>query len=262
MQKGGTRWLYDSLSTHPDVWLPPVKELHYFDGKFRSGRARWVLDRSLRRIVAGMSVDTEDLEFLRRAAIPRRISDEDYAGFFTSTRKRVTGEVTPSYSTLDGDRIRHVAALFPELKLILMIRDPAARAWSQLSMDALHHRVAQDALSDPDRVRALLGRARISQRSSASATYRRWAEVFGQERVLVLFSDHLRSEPDSVCRRAWRFLDLRTTPQLIQGALVADAKKDVRRLRPTPEVAALLAEEFSDEVAQCRELFGGPALNW
>ena len=30
-QKGGTRWLYDQLQLHPDFWMPPVKELHYFD---------------------------------------------------------------------------------------------------------------------------------------------------------------------------------------------------------------------------------------
>ncbi|MBI4357808.1 MAG: sulfotransferase [Candidatus Omnitrophica bacterium] len=30
-QKAGTTWLYHVLRAHPDIWLPPVKELHYFD---------------------------------------------------------------------------------------------------------------------------------------------------------------------------------------------------------------------------------------
>ena len=30
-QKSGTTWLYHNLKQHPQVWLPPVKELHYFD---------------------------------------------------------------------------------------------------------------------------------------------------------------------------------------------------------------------------------------
>jgi hypothetical protein len=30
-QKAGTTWLYQVLRVHPGVWLPPVKELHYFD---------------------------------------------------------------------------------------------------------------------------------------------------------------------------------------------------------------------------------------
>src|SRR5438094_376898 len=28
--KGGTTWLYQQLDSHPDFWMPPVKELHYF----------------------------------------------------------------------------------------------------------------------------------------------------------------------------------------------------------------------------------------
>jgi hypothetical protein len=30
-QKSGTTWLHDNLARHPQVWLPPVKEIHYFD---------------------------------------------------------------------------------------------------------------------------------------------------------------------------------------------------------------------------------------
>ena len=30
-QKAGTTWLYENLSRHPDVVMPPMKEIHYFD---------------------------------------------------------------------------------------------------------------------------------------------------------------------------------------------------------------------------------------
>ena len=30
-QKAGTTWLALNLGVHPQVWLPPIKELHYFD---------------------------------------------------------------------------------------------------------------------------------------------------------------------------------------------------------------------------------------
>src|SRR2546423_15689927 len=30
-QKAGTGWLYEQLRNHPDFWMPPMKELHYFD---------------------------------------------------------------------------------------------------------------------------------------------------------------------------------------------------------------------------------------
>jgi hypothetical protein len=30
-QKAGTRWLYDQVAAHPGAWLPPIKELHFFN---------------------------------------------------------------------------------------------------------------------------------------------------------------------------------------------------------------------------------------
>src|ERR1700757_3086986 len=37
--KSGTTWLYQQLDSHPDFWMPPVKELHYFDQLSRVQRA-------------------------------------------------------------------------------------------------------------------------------------------------------------------------------------------------------------------------------
>ena len=37
-QKAATSWLDSILRNHPDVWLPPVKELHYWSD------ADWVRD--------------------------------------------------------------------------------------------------------------------------------------------------------------------------------------------------------------------------
>src|SRR5262245_8141276 len=31
LHKGGTTWLYQQLDSHPDFWMPPLKELHYLD---------------------------------------------------------------------------------------------------------------------------------------------------------------------------------------------------------------------------------------
>ena len=33
-QKAGTTWLADYLRDHPEVHLPPVKEVHFFDARF------------------------------------------------------------------------------------------------------------------------------------------------------------------------------------------------------------------------------------
>src|SRR5207247_10081781 len=68
-QKGGTSWLYRQLESHPDFWMPPVKELHYFDelsrippvasARPRDDRDRRFLER-IRRLSAKSHVDLED----------------------------------------------------------------------------------------------------------------------------------------------------------------------------------------------------------
>src|SRR5205814_8495954 len=37
--KAGSTWLYQQLDSHPDFWMPPVKELHYFDQLSSAQRA-------------------------------------------------------------------------------------------------------------------------------------------------------------------------------------------------------------------------------
>ena len=39
VQKGGTTSLHCLLDQHPQVFLPPVKEVHYFSLNFASGEA-------------------------------------------------------------------------------------------------------------------------------------------------------------------------------------------------------------------------------
>ena len=72
-QKGGTRWLYDQLQIHPDFWMPPVKELHYFDrrGRLRRLGESWPAgDKNLKRTnrrqakLALRPLDQRDIDFL------------------------------------------------------------------------------------------------------------------------------------------------------------------------------------------------------
>jgi len=53
--KAGSTWLYQQLDSHPDFWMPPVKELHYFDQLSRVQRAARPRCR-----------DEHDLRFLER----------------------------------------------------------------------------------------------------------------------------------------------------------------------------------------------------
>jgi len=73
-QKGGTSWLYQQLAAHPDFWMAPLKELHYFDLLSRNQHADPPSPR-----------DERDLRFLENArnlSAQSHIDLENYAQLF------------------------------------------------------------------------------------------------------------------------------------------------------------------------------------
>src|ERR1700754_3667019 len=68
-QKAGTGWLYEQLRNHPDFWLPPMKELHYFDrvvsgAKIQRSLAPARKEQDRIRIARERARDQRDNEFL------------------------------------------------------------------------------------------------------------------------------------------------------------------------------------------------------
>jgi len=114
------------LEAHPDFWMPPVKELHYFN---ELGRARPV--RSAR---ARDETGRKFLENVRFLSARSHLDLEDYGRLFACKGSRISGDITPAYSILNDEIIERVVNSFPNLKVIFLARDPVERAWSQLSM--------------------------------------------------------------------------------------------------------------------------------
>ncbi len=124
-QKGGTSWLYQQLASHPDFWMPPIKELHYFDKLSRTKAA------------PPRPRDERDLCFLERIkglSAKSHIALENYARLFEPKGSLLSGDISPTYSMLNDEIIERVVSYFPNLKVIFLARDPVDRAWSQLSM--------------------------------------------------------------------------------------------------------------------------------
>ncbi len=100
-QKGGTTSLYGYLAAHPKVFSALVKEVHYFDFHFDCG-LNWYL-----------------------AHFPPKV--------LTRSRGALTGEASPEYLFTPQTPAR-VAELLPDARLIVMLRNPIDRAYSQYQM--------------------------------------------------------------------------------------------------------------------------------
>lgn len=163
-QKCGTTWLDKMLRYHPHLGLPPRKEMHFFDGNYWRG-LDW------------------------------------YRFHFRGMTGKLRGEITPAYSILPVERIRAVHALNPGMRLVLILRNPVERAWSQSEMALARNR--RRAVSDVPETEFLhhLESEAVLSRSRFSVILRNWLEVFPAEQLLIEFFESLAREPKDLLTR-------------------------------------------------------------
>jgi hypothetical protein len=190
-QRAGSTSLFAQLCAHPGVAPPSHKEIHYFDLQSFRG-LRWY-----------------------RSHFPPA----------AGARGRMTGEASPYYLFHPAVPAR-VAEALPEVRLIAILRDPVARAYSQyqLSVRDGHERLGfEEALAaEPDRLanqegrlctdRAYRSHAHRHQSYAARGLYaeqlRRWREHVAPERLLVVTSEELFADPAATTGTVLEFLGL------------------------------------------------------
>lgn len=214
--KGGTTALDYFLSTHPDICTATQKETHFFvrDVFFRGGPPSY-----------------EWLDF----------SFQHYRG------ERAVGESTPEYMYFSRAAER-MHAYNPRLKLILLLRDPAERAYSQYRMAV--------ARGNENRPFGLALREDLGAHGGAEGTYtaggfylrciRALLKHFPRRQMLFLRSEDLRNRHEETVRTAYRFLGVDPDPvpeqrMLLTGPgppMAADDRRSLVRLYEA-EVRAL-----------------------
>ena len=191
VQKGGTTTLDALLRQHPGLALPRSKELQYFSLHYGLGDA-W------------------------------------YAGQFAAARpEQCLGEITPYYifHPLAAERIH---TLVPEVRLIVLLRDPVERALSQLfhsrrlGLEPLEPESALAAeperMAEAEAVVLAGGRHRSHQEHSYVSRSRyelqlaRYEALFPAQQLLLLRSEDLFRSASEVWERLLQFLALDPMP--------------------------------------------------
>jgi hypothetical protein len=266
-QKCGTTWLHRNLSAHPGAWLPPEKELHFFDERMdaRTGPLSRALGRDDVAIRWRRQVRRQ-LRLLREDPSRRALAswyasyflgawDLDwYRGLFRPGPDQVAGEVTPDYSIVDRDRVEEVQRAFPGLRLVLLVRHPVERIWSHAQM--------QERLGGGSAERIaveMLGRGRPRAYTDYQGQLERWAGVFGDDRVLLGFMEDIAMHPRAVLNTVTDHLGLaRHTRYPAAGRQVHKGGVDVI----PAAVAARLAAGLREEIDHLATEVGGHARWW
>jgi hypothetical protein len=146
-QKAGSTWMARYLRSHPDVYVPPLKEIHYFDAVYLRRLNGHITKRFVRmaeKIANEMAIDSarvshKDKEKYR--ALTDRIkmtreNDYPYMKFFEDrvTDEGVFCDITPAYSMLSSDGYEAILNMHPNIRWVFILRDPVDRYWSALRM--------------------------------------------------------------------------------------------------------------------------------
>jgi len=252
--KGGTTWLYQQLDSHPDFWMPPFKELHYFDQLSNVERASSPRCRDER--------DLRFLESIKNLSAKPYIDIENYARLFEPKGSLLSGDISPNYSTLTNGVIRRVVGYFPNLKVIFLARDPVERVWSHLSMEVRYRQIEPFDVTNIDEVNRNLLRRGLLLRSYPSAVVARWKRHVHPDRFRIYFFDDLQGNPTELRRSILRFLD--ADPDKRGSRAMADNNgwAGMEKLPLTDEVRSHLARFFKKELKTCAARLGGPARDW
>ncbi len=280
-QKAGTRWLYDQLAFHPEFWMPPVKELHFFDGAkpgFRKAkRLQARIDNDLEKVNrmraedASPPLTARDLRFLegylalfgdKKLMKDKASATERYARLFDEKGSHKTGDVTPAYSKLGDDDVRAIVRRFPEAKVVFIAREPVERAWSALGMAARHTKSRIKQPVTPAALRKFLKRKDVAGRSFPSHTVERWRKWAPPGSFECYFFDDLRHDPAGLRARMLKFLG--ADPNLPSGDLEPgfNRKSASAKLVMSDELRETLVGHFAEEIRKCADMLGGRAVEW
>lgn len=220
--KTATTWMYHTLSIHPDIKLPPVKEIRYFwereflnspgyFSRFLSSHWHFYERRKLYRERFACQIKLAikgrfdygrflwDLNF-----ILGRHSDQWYRRLFDTTA--VSGDITPKYSELSDRAIEKIRAVLPELKIIISLRNPVEREWSRAKMN-LCKRMGRQVEDVPcEEWIAHFDEPGQTFASDYLALYRRWSDIFGTDAVFMFYYDELMDDSWALYQRLCRFL--------------------------------------------------------
>jgi hypothetical protein len=264
-QKCGTTWLAEVLRDHPDVFVVPEKELHYYDDHTRHTRG---LDWYLPHFAAGAGATA-------------------------------IGEATPNYlwtRATPHERARHhvstdipekVHADFPDLKLLVCLRDPVDRAVS-----AYHHSIHARYVAPSTRILDAAPTFGIESAGRYAASLRDWFACWPRDRFHVLvYEDDIRTDAkratvDAVCaflgvgaldddaalegvynaRPGSSYLRLHhrwpLVARTLRRAVPAFERLDRHPITVTDAERTELRRRFVDDVLDLEELLGRDLSSW
>lgn len=183
--KGGTTILHDFICDHPEVSIAEKKEIHYFSLYYDKG-------------------------------------EEWYSGHFKGPEKTIIGEASPTYFDMSSFGVlpKLIKNDLPDVKIILIVRDPVARAIShynhfctinkiemlqEIGAERFFNLPYSSSLRETEKLDSYL--FQVLNFSCYRKKFAGYKRVFG-ENILVLNNKDLRQKPQGEMEKVFNHLSL------------------------------------------------------
>ena len=170
-QKSGTTWLYKNMLEHPEIFLPKIKEIHFFDWYFYKG-IQW------------------------------------YSNIFSNIKQRKKGEITPGYSIISEKKIKLIQKINPKLKIILLLRNPVERAWSHavMNLSTIPNKEINK-ITNNEFIKHFNSTSSI-ERGNYPKIINKWSKFFPKEQIFIANYNKIKEAPDHLLNDIFKFLEV------------------------------------------------------
>lgn len=228
VQKSGTTSVYNYLNQHPQIFLSPLKETNFLERDWAS------LEASAKRYPHESCYSLEHYQQL----------------FADVADEAAIGEASPNYLFHYKTAIPEIKKLVPDAKLLVMLRNPVQRAYS----DYLMH--VRDSLSELSLEEHLEKRPNTSHtllKGKYGHQLTEWFQAFPREQFKILFYEDLCQDAQKFTAEIYEFLNVDTsfetdTRKRAQGAQVPK-NNIVNRLLKTENPVRQMASTALRQVA-------------
>jgi hypothetical protein len=171
VQKAGTSWLAEALNEHPEVYIHPKKEGHFFNKE---------------KIY---------------------LNSLHYEYTFKHNNEKIIGEITPAYIS-EKDVPKKIFKYNPDVKLIAILRNPTERCISQYKMEMSRDTIEEnkglwDAFS-----RDLPKYGPMRFRGLYKEQLDNFYKYFKKEQLLILNYSDLKNNPLKFLQKVFEFLEI------------------------------------------------------
>ena len=184
--RSGTTSLYNYLEQHPEIFMPAMKEPHYFSG-----------------------------------ISPTIQSFDEYLSLFDGVEdETAVGEASSSYLMVP-ETAQKIYQAFGKIKIIILLRNPVKRAHSNWYLAQTHKKMEtlsfREALMREDERYANRDSIRFwpglmyFRAGLYSEQVKEYYDVFGKENVKVIIFEEFIAEPITYCEDIFKFLEVGTT---------------------------------------------------